>query len=338
MTQGPEGKRATIYDVARRAEVSHQTVSRLIKGHSNISPELRVRIEAAIVELNYRPNVTARNLATRRPDLIAVLTADTSEYGPSQTLLGITEAARSAGFLVDVVGVNPADRAELAQAVTLFKSRDLAGIMAIAPADALVAALEGLSFEAPVHIWKEADDWLGGGDQTVNAFGQELLIDHLYGLGHRRFTYVSGPEDWISARHRSAGVLGALRRRGLKPVGHAVGDWSARSGYVAVARLPVRDFTALVAANDQMALGAMLALEDRGLSVPHDVSVVGFDDLPEAPYYRPPLTTVRQDFVQQGRIALSRLLSLIERSEAETPKPVTPVLVVRASSAPPRAT
>lgn len=331
MSQAVEPKRATIYDVARVAGVSHQTVSRFVKGSSNIATELQGRIELAIAELNYRPNVTARNLATQRPNVIGVLAADIYEYGPTQTLVGIREAAQAAGFLVDVVRVNPAMKPELDAAFQVFQGRDLAGLLAIAPADALLAAVDEMDLGVPIRVWQEADDRLEGSPFSINELGQDLLVEHLAALGHTRFASISGPQDWISARHRHSGLLDALTRRDLVHVAGAIGDWSASSGHRAVSKLG-RDFTALVAENDQMALGAVLALEDLGISVPNDVSVVGFDDVPESAFFRPPLTTVRQDFVSQGRVAFSRILRDIQPSAPDVLSQVEPILVVRRST------
>jgi LacI family transcriptional regulator len=162
-----------------------------------------------------------------------------------------------------------------------------------------------------------------------------LLVDHLFALGHRRFFNISGPTDWVSARHRESGFHAALRKRGLTAVGSAVSDWSASSGHDVVAGLAEVDFTALVAANDLVALGAILALEERGVAVPRDVSVVGFDDLPEAAFFRPPLTTLRQDFRRQGEVAMSHLLQRIGVLEGELPPHTMPLLVARSSTAPP---
>ena len=327
-------KRATIYDVASAANVSHQTVSRLIKGQSNISPALRVRIEEAIQQLDYRPNLTARRLATQRSNVIGALAAFTPEdFGPSRTMTGVTESARESGYLIDTVNVEPSDKEGIVRALDVFRSRDLAGLLVLAPTDSLMEAVSRIEARVPVHVWHEADDAVRGSTMSLNEAGEEMLVDHLYELGHRRFWFISGPADWISARHRTAGFHAALARRGLSPMGGVAGDWSAASGYSAIRALNDIDFTALVAGNDQMALGATLALVQRGLQIPRDVSVVGFDDIPEARFFLPPLTTVAQDFAQQGRIAIRRLVSKIEGTSAiEALTQAPPVLQIRSST------
>lgn len=329
-------KRATIYDVARLANVSHQTVSRLIKGHSNIRPDTRERIERALAELEYRPNLSARTLATSRSRLIGALVYDVSEMGPSKTTQGATERAREAGYLLDIVSIDRHDDADAQRALDVFRSRDLAGIVAWASTDVLVEAIRGIEFDVPVYVEQETDDRLSGTSLSLNGLGELMLIEHLYELGHRRFHYVSGPNGWISARNRETAYEQALRGHGLVSIGTSYGDWSAASGHAAVhAMSDAVGFTALVAANDQMALGAMLALSERGISVPGDVSVVGFDDLPEAAFYRPPLTTVGQNFHQQGKLAIDRLLSMIDPALPPAGLyPVKPELRVRLSTGP----
>lgn len=160
-----------------------------------------------------------------------------------------------------------------------------------------------------------------------------MLIDHLHTLGHRSFHHISGPSDWVSARNRRVAYLDALERYGLHSTGISSGDWSAASGYDAMMGIAKLDFTALVAANDQMALGAMLALRQRGLRVPEDISVVGFDDLPESAYFFPPLTTVAQNFRAQGRQAIDRLLHEIDGSALDSVGSMDPILRLRASTA-----
>jgi LacI family transcriptional regulator len=167
--------------------------------------------------------------------------------------------------------------------------------------------------------------------------GVELMIDHLASLGHRRFFHIAGPDGWLAALGRSRAYESALHSRGLHSVGQAVGDWSARSGFEAAQRIPLdAGITAIVAANDQTALGAISALEQRGIEVPRDLSVVGFDDIPESQYFRPPLTTVRFDFAQQGRTVIDRLLARIDdATSAPLAEAAQPIIVIRASSAPP---
>jgi LacI family transcriptional regulator len=327
-------KRPTIYDVAREAAVSHQTVSRLLKGHNNIRPDLKIRIELAMGKLDYRPNFAARSLASRRSVLLGALVCDMSEVGPTKSAQGAAEAAREAGYFLDVLSVDPRDPGAIDNALALMRERDLAGLLIQATTDAIVERLDRLTFDWPVLVEREADDRVTGHELSHNGVGLTMLVEHLHGLGHRRFHHISGPLDWISARNRKKAYEDALRVYGLESYGMNAGDWSAASGYQAVMSIPHIAFTALVAANDQMALGAMLALHQRGLSVPAQVSVVGFDDLPEAAYFSPPLTTVAQNFRAQGRLAIDQLLRMIDGSSLQDVGSMAPTLRVRASTAP----
>lgn len=331
------GKRSTIYDVAIAASVSHQTVSRYLKGESNIDPQRSLRIEGALKELDYRPNFTARNLAKQRSSTIGVLTFDIAEHGPSRTILGIVEVARETGFLADLISLAPGDHESLESALRELEHRDLVALLVLAPNDALVSAIQGVALPLATYVWQEADDRVPGKDATVNELGVQKLVEHLYQLGHRRFFALHGPRDWVSARHRSTALTSAVAGLGGTLVGEAEGDWTARSGYEAVlSAANLNEATALVCANDQMALGALMALRERGIDVPGEMSVVGFDDIPESEFFFPPLTTINQDFVQQGRVAMSRLLSLLDPNVSRPAVSQTePRLVVRASTGEP---
>jgi DNA-binding LacI/PurR family transcriptional regulator len=169
-------------------------------------------------------------------------------------------------------------------------------------------------------------------------FGSHLATEHLIKLGHRRMSEISGPLNWFDAMARHQQWESSLRDARLTPSNSVEGDWTAIGGYNALHRLleAGSDFTALVVGNDQMALGAMRALREHNLHVPGDVSVVGFDDIPEAAYFEPPLTTVRQDFSQLGEIGVRYLISRIRQPD-EPPKQhiIFPQLIVRDSTTPP---
>ncbi|WP_051478592.1 LacI family DNA-binding transcriptional regulator [Arthrobacter sp. H5] len=327
---------ATIYDVARAADVSHQTVSRLLKGGSGIRPENRARIEQALRELDYRPNLAARSLATNRSRRIGALVYELQEVGPSKIVQAASDSAREAGYLLDIVSLDPEDERAIAEAVALLAQQDFAGILAFAPTDRLNEVMASSKFRVPIYVETESDDLLPGRNTSLNGHALGLVTDHLLELGHSRLFHVAGPRAWLSARNRTAAYHRALEAHGLESVGTLNGDWSAASGYRAGLEIPLdRGVTAVVASNDQMALGVLRALSERGIAVPQDVSVVGFDDIPESAYFDPPLTTVRLDFRCQGRSALKKLLTLIGDTDA-LPEPVTvlPELVVRSSSSP----
>jgi len=332
VTGGGRPRPATIYDVARLAEVSHQTVAMYLRGHAGFRPETRSRVEQALAALNYRPNRTARALATRTSYRIAALVSELLEVGPGKTLQGAADRAREAGYLLDVVAINPRDVGSLNRALELVSSDEFAGVLALAPVDLLLDRLTGTRFAAPLIAETEL-----AGVPSINTVGLDLLVDHLADLGHRGFFYLGGPSaDWLAARNREHAYHAALARHGLTSLGQTCGDWSAASGHAAIdgAVLDV-GVTALVAANDQMALGALLALGRRGLHLPRDVSVTGFDDIAEAAYFSPPLTTVRIDYASQGRRLVDRLLGLVDPGRVPADSGAEePLLLVRSSTGP----
>jgi len=168
--------------------------------------------------------------------------------------------------------------------------------------------------------------------------GARRATEHLLALGHETVWHVAGPSDWLEARQRVDGWIATLTEAGADIPPLLAGDWSARSGYELGKRLAtVRDVTAVFAANDQMALGILRALDEAGRDVPEDISVVGFDDIPEAQFFSPPLTTVRQDFNEMGRQSLMLLLGEIDAPRRTSSRVVVePELRVRESTAPPR--
>ncbi|MFC0681930.1 LacI family DNA-binding transcriptional regulator [Lysobacter korlensis] len=336
VTELPQPKPATIYDVAREAKVSHQTVALYLRGHTGFRAETRERVERALRDLNYRPNRAARALATRRSYRIAALVYEMLEIGPAKTIQGAAERAREAGYLLDVVAVDPDDASALDRAIETVDAQDVAGVVAFAPVDQLLGRLEGATFHVPVLLETEPGDEAQA--ESIHSRGLDPIVDHLVGLGHTRIGYLGGPPDWLAARNRETALREALARHGLEPAGVVYGNWSSASGHAAVLGAGwLEDVTALVVANDQTALGAILALTERGFRVPDDISVTGFDDTPEAAFYRPPLTTVRIDYAQQGRDLVERLLARIDPDTVGGGEPATraPELVIRASTAPP---
>jgi LacI family transcriptional regulator len=327
-------KQPTIYDVARLAGVSHQTVSRLIKGDSGIKPANRERVLKALDELNYRPNLTARSLATSRSHRVVALTQEITQVGPGKVAQGASEEARAHGYVLDIIALDVDDRANIEEAIALVNQHEVAGILALASTDELRAALESITFQVPVVIPLEAGD----ADAERSGFrgmASRELVDHLVNLGHRAFLHLAGPERWVAARNRHHDFEAALAHHGI-PLTHVVhGDWSARSGYEAIRQLGAHSgCTAILAANDQMAIGAILALTEFGLRVPEDVSVTGMDDVPEAAYIRPPLTTVRLELEEEGRDTFRQLLAVMTGEHVER-RPTPAKVILRCSTAAP---
>ncbi len=332
----PARKRGTIYDIARVAGVSHQTVSRYVRGFA-VRADTVARIEKALGELEYRPNLAARDLTTGRRHRIGALTHEIDMVGPSRTLRGATRTARDAGYLLDVVTLDASDEASIASALDLLTQHDLAGILALASTDEMRRAFEATDFGVPALIAAEEDEPDLPGDAGVYDRAMGDLVEQLADLGHRRFLHIGGPTTWSAARNRALAYRRAVAARDLHSMGVVLGDWSARSGHDALKGLSDGELpTAVIAANDQMALGAILALTERGLRVPDDVTVTGIDDIPEAAFFSPPLTTLAVDHAAHGRLAALRLLGVIEGTPTTTDVARPVELIVRSSSGPAR--
>jgi DNA-binding LacI/PurR family transcriptional regulator len=323
-------------DVARRAGVSYQTVSRVINEHASVAPATRARVLEAIRELEYLPNAAARNLVTRRSRTAGIVSFGTTYYGPSQMLANIEASFRERAYGLTLATLTELGLAELRSAVRQLRSRSVDGIVIIAP----MLRVDGDEVQRLCgHVpFVMVDIALGGELPSVlidQRYGGMLATRHLLELGHREIAEITGPLDWSGAQLRHQGTLAVLGEARLAPVSTVAGDWSAASGHWAAGRLleAGAPFTALVASNDQMALGAMRALRERGLRIPQDISIVGFDDVPESAYFEPPLTTVRQDFASLGRESAAYLIDLIEeRALPLRQRVLSPELIARCST------
>ncbi|MFJ8624947.1 LacI family DNA-binding transcriptional regulator [Kitasatospora sp. NPDC093550] len=333
---GTEQRQPVMADVAKLAGVSHQTVSRVLNGAPHVRPDTRDRVLAAIRELDYRPNSAARALVTRRSQTLGVVSFDSTLYGPASMLDGIEQAARSAGYFVSVTSLRSLDGRSVQEAVDRLRDQGVEGVVVIAPQTSAVSAVARLSSSVPIVA-------VGSGNQTRvpmvsvgNRSGAGEATGHLLDLGHRTVHHVAGPANWLESQDREEGWRLTLQAAGAPVPEVERGDWSARSGYQAglrIARLP--EVTAVFCANDHMALGLLRALHEAGRAVPEEISVVGFDDIPEAAYFTPPLTTVRQDFGELGRRALELLVGELEGARpSPTHLQITPELVMRRSVGP----
>jgi DNA-binding LacI/PurR family transcriptional regulator len=296
-------------DVARMAGVSPQTVSRVANNRANVEGTTRERVLDAMRALAYQPNIAARALATGRFGTIGVISSTLGNHGNARTLDGIADAAREAGFSINLVGVTTPARQEVHKAFGRLSTVD-----GIAMIEAEVLDTPSLLLPRGVPIVVAGGR--GGQEHPVigsdQAAGARLATEHLLGLGHSTVWHVAGPPDSNSARHRHASWRRTLERAGRKVPQVLFGDWSAESGHRLGAYLAGRpDVTAIFAANDQMALGVLRALHEAGRAIPGEVSVVGFDDMPESAYFWPGLTSVRQDFAQVGRLCVENLLAQI---------------------------
>ncbi|KPM53875.1 LacI family transcriptional regulator [Frankia sp. CcI49] len=351
---GASGRPPALTDVARLVGVSHQTVSRVVNNHPGVRPRTRERVLAGMRELGYRPNPAARALATGRTRTLGVLALAGTLYGPTSTLYAVEQAAREADYQVTVVSLHSLDPQALRQALQRLLAGGIDGVVAVAPlldtagtagvpdtADTADAtdALAAVAARLPLVAVEGRPD---GGIATVSVdqeHGARTATEHLLAAGHRTVRHVAGPPDWYEGAGRIAGWRAALETAGADVHPPLAGDWTARAGFAAGCRLAREpDLTAVFVANDQMALGVLRALREGGRRVPEDVSVVGFDDIPEAEFFSPPLTTVRQDFAEVGRQSLRSLLEQVETgAPGGTHVVIPPELVLRRSTAPPPA-
>jgi DNA-binding LacI/PurR family transcriptional regulator len=328
-----------MHDVAKVARVSHQTVSRVLNGHPHVRPATRERVRQAIAELGYRRNAAARSLVTRRSGVIGVLTPRTHLYGPTSSMIAVEVAAREAGYFVSLASVADTSAAALDAAVEHFKDQAVEAVVLIAPEREWLAAARIVASDMPVVTL--CADFRPAKPRLVsvamdNRAGASLITKHLLELGHRDVAFIAGPVDSPEATARWRAWRDEMADAGLGAERAYPGDWSSASGYAAGKQLVADGVpTAVFAANDQMAVGLLAALAEAGIEVPGDVSVAGFDDLPDSAYFPPGLTTVRQDFAALA----ARCVGVLERILSGEPAPsvrIRPDLVVRASTAPPR--
>ncbi|WP_282837602.1 LacI family DNA-binding transcriptional regulator [Microbacterium flavum] len=345
VTTGEERTRtASIRDVARVADVSYQTVSRVLNGHPSIRPETKQRVLDAMAELRYRPNQAARALVTSRSRTLGVILGSRGEYGPTSSLAAVEDAARRRGYWVNSAYLSDTRPETIRAAVEHLRRQSVEGIIVHAPQVRVFDVLAELDVDIPFLGLHTAERGVAelAEDQLRGA---RLATEHLIGLGHVEILHVAGPQDWIEAESRMRGYLHAISDADLPTRPPILGDWTADFGYRAALELSHRlDFTAVFAANDAMALGLLHGFRDVGLDLPGQMSVVGFDDIPLARHGWPPLTTVHQHFAQLGERAIDALLAALESDAgalrdavgpAAPPGDLTPELVVRASTAPP---
>jgi len=333
----PKTTRPTLLDVAEMSGVSYQTVSRVINNHPYVSDEARQRVEVAIETLGYRPNKVATKLRSKSSKTIAIILFGSWFHGPVQIALNVEMAARTNGF--DVILINVTEtQVQVVKALQHVKGWDIEGLVMIIPAQSIpIEEIRSICGDTPiVHIDSRTSPDVPS-VSLDDAYGTEQIIEHLISLGHTDFCEISGPLNWSNAQIRHQTCIQLFEKRGLELPLHIEGNWTTPGGYQAMRRLleANHQFTAVIAANDSMAFGAMRALQQHGLTIPNDISVVGFDDIPEAAYFSPPLTTVRHNYIQLGLVGFEYLLELID--ERQTPihqRLITPRLIIRESTMP----
>lgn len=324
-----------IFDVALAASVSHQTVSRVLNHDMTVSPARRKRVQESIERLQYRPNAAARALASRKTRIIGLMSGGSVFLGPSSTIYGFNRAARDAGYEVLTADLDGADEERMQQAADSLLGQDVRALVMVARGSDLIEAVQSRRVDVPLVT---TDSYARAGVHVVSVdqyMGATRATRHLAELGHRSIVHVAGPPSWWVSKERERGWREELARLGL-PAGDVLhGDWTSASGYEIGQKLArSRTFTAVFAGNDHMALGLFHAFAKAGLRVPDDISIVGFDDIPDAAHLIPPLTTVRQDFVGLGRQVMTTVKALLEGKDDIAIPALQPRLIVRVSTAP----
>lgn len=324
---------ANIFDVARLAGVSHQTVSRVINDMPNVRPATRARVEQAIAQLRYSPSPAARALVTRRTRTIGLIVPAVSDFGPTSIAIHFNIAARAARYSVDSVSAVDSDPADIRSLVEGLLRQRVDAIVLVIDDVTVLETVNTLDVNVPL-VAAAATARPSPHLVSIDQYrGARSAVRHLAELGHSRIVHIAGPARAPDAIERIRGWRDELAARRLEMIEPLQGDWSAESGYRLGLDLDVRPGTGVFVANDHMAVGLFSALRERDISVPDDVSVVGFDDLPESAYLYPPLTTVRQDFAALGELMMQKVLVSVEEPDRATEDtPISTHLVVRQST------
>lgn len=340
-----ERKRVTINQVAQEAGVSTQTVSRVINNRPDVSAATRRHVQEVIDRLGYRPSHAARTLSQGQSRSIGVVAYGIEYFGPSRALSGIEKKASELGYTPLLYLLRDPESNSVSRVLDDLLSRHVDGIIWAVPeiGDNRSWLKEG-GFRPPVPLVLHS---MGNHPESSitrvdNHRGAKLATQHLIEQGHRDIGLITGPMDWWEARERVRGWKDALTEAGIaQDEGHVVyGSWSAASGERALDQLLKQrpGVSAVFAANDHMALGALLAARKRELRLPADLAIVGFDDVPEAAYFWPPLTTISQPLYEMGCASVEELERLIKESRQGVeirPRATVlqPTLIIRESSA-----
>ena len=329
------GERSTIKDVARAAGVGVSTVSRVINGRGYVSDPARERVLQAVTELHFEPSRAARTLTTGRSGTVALVLPDiTNPFFPS-IARGVEDAASAAGYAVVLCNTDNDPKQE-ARYIAMLREQRVDGVVLAACAPTNRDYWVQFAERVPLVLTdRRLADFVDDSIGVDNVAGGRLATRHLLGLGHRRIGLIGGPPDLSTSADRRLGYEEALREAGidLDPGLVRPGDFRYAAGYLRMRELLDQNVTAVFAANDMMAVGAMRAVEDAGGRVPEDVAVVGFDDIPMASMVKPRLTTVAQPTYQMGVMAVGKLLRRLKGGPPEDPRQVVLelALVVRDS-------
>ncbi|MEZ2575227.1 LacI family DNA-binding transcriptional regulator [Buttiauxella ferragutiae] len=324
-------KSITLYDVAKHANVSYQTVSRVINQATHVSDKTRRKVEAAMQSLNYVPNRVAQQLAGKLSQNIGLVTSNLSLHAPSQIAAAIKSQASRRHFNVMMSMIEQPDPEACKSAVNNLLAQRVDGLIVNIPLESEQARIiNEMSGTVPV-LFLDVSPALNLDSIIFDATaGAHLAVEHLVAQDHQRIALLSGPLSSVSARLRLEGWQQALAKHQLTAVAQLQGDWSSQAGYLQTLALIGQGitFTALLVANDQMALGALRALNESGLAVPGQVSVMGYDDTEDSACFIPPLTTIKQDFKLLGSASVDRLIEQIRSPNMPVQATVLPITLI----------
>jgi DNA-binding LacI/PurR family transcriptional regulator len=280
------------------------------------------RVSKALAELHYTPNLAARALRSQEPDKILVVVPDDSIHVPAKMLTGAKTVALANGYRVETVTLDRNSEVVVSQLRRVLSASDVAGILSFAPLLRPVSSHSAT--QPPLVVAGDYDDILRAPGTLADGSPTARVVRHLVSLGHGHFFHVAGPSAWPAARSRAAVYRETIMEMGVTSHGIGYGDWSIASGHAAGLRIAALDHvTAVIAANDHMAIGVMRALHENGLKVPNDISVIGWDDLEESSFLVPSLSTVRMDHEALGGRSMMDLM----RRVRNTPRTALPTLI-----------
>ncbi|HCQ4576655.1 TPA: LacI family DNA-binding transcriptional regulator [Escherichia coli] len=333
-----KSKSTTIIDVARYANVSYQTVSRVLNNSANVSVKTRQKVERAIAELKYVPNRVAQQLVGKESKTVGLVTISLALHAPSQIAAAVKKYAKEHGYQVLISMLDDVDINCIQTAINDLKAQQVTKLIINAPLETAFAETLVAENRDILCLFLDVEPCSPVFNVTFNPDeGARASVKYLYDLGHRQFCLISGPENSVSARLRINSWSTALASLQLTPLAIHYGNWDARSGYLATLQI-LRDApqtTALLLANDQMALGALSALHQQKRKIPQDISVVGYDDTYESAFFEPTLTTVAIDFDLQSKIAVQQILQSDDAQAVLRSSTILPSrLVVRNSVGP----
>lgn len=311
---------STLLDVARKAGVSASTVSRILNGTARVSDDKRLAVLAAIEQMHFAPNQMAQGLKKGRSMTVGIVVQDISSPFFDETLRGVDDGLKGTGY-ASVIVSGHWNAEEEADRIRLLLARKVDGIILLSGRISDATVLQFANQRPIVSTGRDIATRSAIGYKLDNEYGAYLAVRHLVELGHRRIAFIAGPGNNMDAAERLTGYTRALTEAAIEVDTKLIvdGDFHEASGMLATNRLfdTRQQFTAIFAANDLSAYGARLCLYRKGIRVPDDISLVGFDDLPGSAYTTPPLTTVRQPLYEIGRVATESLLHLINGGSAQ---------------------